>query len=86
MFKTFVTMCALVVFIFLAGGGNDIKSQEHKPGSVTVVFKNTSGITFVSIPAGSFLMGSNNGDDDEKPAFSNQLKNCHKKHFKKLIL
>ncbi len=67
MFKTFVTMCALVVFIFLAGGGNDVKSQEHKPGSVTVVFKNTSGITFVSIPAGSFLMGSNNGDDDEKP-------------------
>ena len=34
----------------------------------------TSGIEFVAIPAGSFMMGSNEGEGDEKPPHSVKVK------------
>ncbi len=51
-------------------------TPKFDPGNTGVFAKNAvkeqsldplSGMTFVSIPAGSFMMGSNDGDGDEKP-------------------
>jgi formylglycine-generating enzyme required for sulfatase activity len=38
------------------------------PSEPSKTFRNGLGMEFVLIPAGEFMMGSNNGDSDEKPA------------------
>jgi formylglycine-generating enzyme required for sulfatase activity/serine/threonine protein kinase len=43
------------------------KSTSTGPPSQSRTLPNAAGIDFVSIPAGSFMMGSNSGAEDEKP-------------------
>lgn len=43
------------------------------PPILPPTFRNTIGMDFVLIPAGEFLMGSDNGDDDEKPVHRVQI-------------
>ncbi len=61
-FNLLTTAMSFVIFLQLAFGG-------ELPKEIT----DSCGIKMVLIPAGSFLMGSKNGKDDEKPAHEVEL-------------
>ena len=72
--KKFVWVIVLLMFsaIFSVSCGKDQKSPtESSPSAFQR--KIPGSITFVSIPAGSFLMGSDDGPEDEKPVHSVSL-------------
>lgn len=59
-------MALLVGLITLSAcGKNGASGSNTKPGSGVV--KNSIGMEFASVPAGSFQMGSSNGDANEQP-------------------
>lgn len=52
-------------------GSNEAAKPAPKPGSIV---RNQMGMELVYVPAGSFMMGSNNGDADEKPVHEVTIK------------
>lgn len=65
------TVVIVMVLIYLNGGARSVvgpgrNTSTSQTGNAESP-KNPFGIEFVSIPAGSFMMGSENGDKDEKP-------------------
>ena len=49
------------------GGANSNPTGGARPSSPKPVVTNRAGVELVWVPPGSFMMGSNNGSDDEKP-------------------
>jgi formylglycine-generating enzyme required for sulfatase activity len=69
--STPAAVAALVLLVFLGGcdrsdGPLQIDAQEASPDRLV----NSIGMRFQRIPAGSFMMGSDDGQDDEKPRHS----------------
>jgi len=60
----FNTFFVIIILAAHSGLNGPVLAQEKKAPRKTDV----GGITFVSIPGDSFLMGTDDGEDDEKPA------------------
>jgi formylglycine-generating enzyme required for sulfatase activity len=56
----------LLICTLLPAGCHKQETAAQVPAVKTIT--TTTGIEMVLVPAGSFMMGSNTGDDDEKPA------------------
>jgi len=65
-----VSICAT---LFLASCSQSPPSTGHDAAQTPKTLTTPSGIEMVLIPAGSFIMGDNAGDDDEKPAHKVEL-------------
>ncbi len=60
--------CALFIGVLIVAGCRK-KDVPPTPAAIQTITTST-GIEMVRIPGGSFIMGSDSGDDDEKPAHS----------------
>ena len=72
-------MAAVVVSALVAGcqkNDTSVPASEPSPAAAKVL-TTPSGITMVSIPAGEYVMGDDNGDADEKPAHKVRVSAFH---------
>jgi len=66
-FKLLIAVGALLVFVVVFAVAAGILLWITAPRDKAKVVKNRIGMEFVSLSAGSFMMGSENGKPDEKP-------------------
>ena len=67
MVRNSILFCVAVSFLISVGTNGDPSAQERRLKTSTIPFKSGGALTLVSIPAGSFTMGSADREDDERP-------------------
>ena len=65
--KNFFKLSIPLVIIVLIAADGGLFAQARKPAAQTITFKNDGDVSLVTIPPGSFQMGSNDRDEDEQP-------------------
>ncbi len=77
-FRMFREIFLLFIILCIAGCGENQSVENQSVGEVTIKEITTpSGIQMIVIPAGEFVMGSDHGEDDEKPAHKVILTSFH---------